>query len=443
MFELDSFQINLQGTKALIVSDSDSGIAEMEGLFVTLGGHKLSPNRQFQAKSLALKANIKKIDPHTYLGKGKILEIANIIKANELDLLIMDFELSPSQMKAIEKEVQCLVIDRAGLILEIFNHHARTKEAKLQVEIARLEYLMPRLTRMWTHFERQSGAGGSAHKGKGMGEKQIEVDRRLVKDRISFLRKKLSDVEASRSVQRKARESILKVALVGYTNAGKSTLLNKLTSSNVLVEDALFATLDAQVKLLNPKTRPAVLAIDTVGFIDRLPHTLVASFKSTLSSVCEADLLIHVIDASSAEYKRHAQVTMEVLKELKAEQIPMMLVLNKMDLCENIIEVKAWANMFSKNLNTVLPALFISAENSKDVEFLKEKILSFFNSKMKTYDLVVPFEDGKIQSLLYEYGVIEQKKNLENGTFFRFKTLPEFAGKLNLEKYLIGGSSLI
>ncbi len=218
MFDLQQFLIPLAKKKALILSDSDWGLEEMEGLFTTLGGETLE----------GMKLQLRKIEARSYIGEGKLKEVADHLRALGADVLLVDFDLSPSQMKNIESITGSLVLDRSGIILEIFSRHARTKEAKLQVEVARLEYLMPRLTNLWSHFERQSGAGGTALKGKGMGEKQIEIDRRLIKDRISMLRKKLKEVDEARSLRRRSREDHLKVALVGYTNAGKSTLLNAL-----------------------------------------------------------------------------------------------------------------------------------------------------------------------------------------------------------------------
>ncbi len=448
MIDAKQFLIPLDKKKALLVSDSEWGLEELEGLLTTMGG---------EAKEKMLVV-LRKVDPGTYLGSGKLEEINRIMETGELDLLLVDFDLSPSQLKNIEKKVdKRLVLDRSSIILEIFNRHARTKEAKLQVELARLQYFMPRLMHLWSHFERQRGSGGGALKGKGMGEKQFEVDRRLVKDRVNFIKKKLKEAESSRELHRKSREKMLKVAIVGYTNAGKSTLLNALTNSDVLVEDALFATLDATVRLLNPTSRPAVLGIDTVGFIDRLPHNLVASFRSTLSEVLEADLLVHVLDASNPEVRRHYEVTMSVLKELGADLIPCLLAFNKTDLCgktgQDLMSLKIWATGLVRGMSLVTSdkapeppkpsalinetPLFISAHVQDQVVQLRERIMKYFERGMEVYELMVPFEDGKTSALLHEISRVEVKRPMEKGMFFRVRVLAEFANQYNLEKFRI------
>ncbi len=441
MIDPETFLIPLDAKKALLVSDSDWGLDELEGLLTTMGGEV----------GERLKLAKRPINASTYMGSGKVTEIKNILETKNLDLLLVDFDLSPSQLKNIQKILdKKLILDRSGIILEIFNRHARTKESKLQVEMARLQYLMPRLTNLWSHFERQQGSG--------MGEKQLEVDRRLVQDRMIMLQRRLKDVEGSRVLHRKRRESLLKVAIVGYTNAGKSTLLNALTHSDVLVEDALFATLDATVRLLNPKSRPAVLGIDTVGFIDRLPHALVASFRSTLAEVLEADLLVHVLDASHPEVKRHFEVTMSVLAELgaaklepatdepltkkqqkafeEARNIPMLVVFNKMDRCTDVSLVKVWGASLMRTYETPQP-IYISSHNPKQVEEARERIMKFFDHAMQTYEVVVPFEDGKTVAQIHELGNIEAKRATDKGTFFRVRTMPEFANQINLSRYKI------
>lgn len=424
MLDTQELLIPLDARRAIAVAESQWALDEIGGLFKTLGGDLVGH------EIVALR----KIDARTYVGAGKLEEIASRMKASDADVLLMDFDLSPSQLKNIEKVVKGLVLDRSGIILEIFGRHARSKESKLQVEVARLEYLMPRLTHLWSHFERQKGAGGAALKGKGMGEKQIEVDRRLVKDRLVMLKRKLGAVDNARGLHRRARQDLLQVALVGYTNAGKSTLLNALTHSDVLVEDALFATLDASVRMLNPKSRPAILAIDTVGFIDRLPHNLVASFRTTLSAVLEADLLVHVLDASSTEVKRHYEVTLEVLKDLGAEAIPMIVVFNKVDQAKDMPMLKVWASALARE-NKALAPFFVSAFDKKLVEELRARITSYFEVGMETFEVVVPYEDGKTLAQICEVGRIDSRKTLEAGTFLRFKTTDAIAKKYNFARY--------
>jgi GTP-binding protein HflX len=428
MFDAKQFLIPLEARRGYIVAETQWAIDEMRGLFETLGGVPCGEQL----------IKLRGIDPRSYIGGGKLAEISEKMAAADTSVLLLDFDLSPSQLKNIEKLAKGLVLDRTGVILEIFSRHARSKEAKLQVELARLQYLMPRLTHLWSHFERQRGSGGASLKGKGMGETQIEVDRRLVKDRINSLQRKMKDVDQSRSLHRRSREDLLQVAMVGYTNAGKSTLMNALCHADVLVEDALFATLDSSVRLLNPKSRPAILAIDTVGFIDRLPHNLVASFKSTLSAVLEADLLVHVLDASHPEVRRHYDVTQAVLAELGATDIPQILVLNKTDLCapEELALLKVWA---AGNTRTAVAggAMAISAHDTVGVTALRDQILKYFDSIMGVYEVVVPYEDGKTMAQICELGRIETKKELEQGTFVRFRTMDVFAKKFNLTRYAL------
>jgi GTP-binding protein HflX len=252
-----------------------------------------------------------------------------------------------------------------------------------------------------------------------------------------MLRKRIQEADNSKDLHRKSREELLQTALVGYTNAGKSTLLNALTHSDVLVEDALFATLDASVRLLNPKARPAILAIDTVGFIDRLPHNLVASFRSTLSAVLEADLLMHVLDASHPEVQRHYQVTMDVLKELGADHIPMLLVFNKIDRCKDQQLLKIWAaGLARESKHEGVPApIFISALDPKMVDGLRAQVLGYFERGMEILEVVVPYEDGKTLAQINQVGRIEKQKPLETGTFVRFKTTTMFANKYNFGRY--------
>jgi len=294
---------------ALTLGVEDESLSELDRLLDTLGVRT----------GIRVNAPVRRIVAGTYFGTGKLDEVKLMAEASAdpIDLFVLDVDLTPRQLQNIEKILGKPVLDRTGIILEIFSRHARTRESKTQVELAKLQYVLPRLAHLWNHFERQRGGGVG---NKGMGEKQIEVDRRLVKRRIQILRGRLEEIEKERVVQRTSRENLLKVALVGYTNAGKSTLLNALTESSVLAEDKLFATLDATVRALNPDSHPPIVAIDTVGFISRIPTNLIASFRSTLEEIQEADLIVHVVDASSTQAREQYETTCSVLKDLGCEE---------------------------------------------------------------------------------------------------------------------------
>lgn len=372
-------------------------------------------------------APVRRITAGTYFGSGKLDEVrmqAEALKP-EVDMFILDVELSPRQMQNIEKILGKPVLDRAGVILEIFSRHARTAEAKTQVELAKLQYVLPRLAHLWNHFERQRGGGVG---NKGMGEKQIEVDRRLVKRRIQVLRGRLGVIEKERNVQRTSRKDLLKVAIVGYTNAGKSTLLNALTESKVLAEDKLFATLDATVRALNPDSHPPIVAIDTVGFIQNIPTSLIASFRSTLEEINEADLIVHVVDASSSQAKEQFDTTCEVLKDLKCDTKDKMVVLNKADLLKTPAQIN--------QARLVVPgADRLSAFDEVAVKKLREKILDHFKTKMEVWELVIPYSEGKLQSQIQEFGAISQTRYIEKGVFLQVKLDSSIAKKLGVRRY--------
>jgi GTP-binding protein HflX len=279
----------------------------------------------------------------------------------------------------------------------------------------------------WTHFERQRGGIGN----KGMGEKQIEVDRRLVKNRMSILRGRLTEIEKERQVQRSGRRDVLKVALVGYTNAGKSTLLNALTESRVLAEDKLFATLDASVRALDPDCHPPVVAIDTVGFISRLPPGLVASFRSTLEELHQADLLLHVVDGSSPLAREQMQVTEKVLEELGVGATPRIVVLNKMDqLGDGAARIQA---------RVIFPgAERISALSREDVRRLRDRVLSHFRQNLEVYELLVPFAESRMHAMIHAHGSVEVSREVEKGMFYRVRMDGEWAGKLGLKRFVLG-----
>ena len=270
--------------------------------------------------------NLSYPDPKTYLGSGKLQEVADYIQENKIDLAIFDDELSPSQTRNVEAVLRCKILDRTHLILDIFSKRAQTAHAKVQVELAQYQYLLPRLTRMWTHLEKQRGGIGM----RGPGEKEIETDRRIIRDRISLLKDRLKDIDRQKATQRSNREQFVRVALVGYTNVGKSTLMNLISKSDVFAENKLFATLDTTVRKVVINNLPFLLS-DTVGFIRKLPTHLIESFKSTLDEIRETDLLLHVVDISHPDFEEQIAVVNQTLEELNAGNKPMIMVFNKID----------------------------------------------------------------------------------------------------------------
>jgi GTP-binding protein HflX len=402
---------------AFTLGIEDESLNELDRLLDTLGVDTAA----------RVNAPIRKVVSGTYFGTGKLDEIKMQAAAMDppIDAFIVDVELTPRQMQNIEKILGKPVLDRAGVILEIFSRHAKSREAKTQVELAKLQYVLPRLAHLWNHFERQRGGGVG---NKGMGETQIEVDRRLVKKRIQILRERLKEIEKERYVQRSSRQNILKVALVGYTNAGKSTLLNALTESKVLAEDKLFATLDATVRALNPDSHPPIVAIDTVGFISNIPTTLIASFRSTLEEIVEADLIVHVVDASSTQAREQYEITCEVLKDLKCDEKEKMIVLNKTDLLKT-------PGQINQAKIAVPGAVRLSALDAEAVKKLRTQILDHFKTKMEDWDLMLPYEEGKLQSQLQQFGSISQTRYLEKGIFMQVKLDSSLAKKLDVQRY--------
>lgn len=357
----------------------------------------------------------------TFIGKGKVEEIEKELRSKRVTLVVFDGELSGGQLKNLEEGMNCRVIDRTGIILDIFSRHARTREAKSQVELASLEYLQSRLTRRWTHLERQRGGIGM----RGAGERQIELDRRMIRERISKLKHELQHMAAERAVQSLHRDRFLRVAIVGYTNAGKSTLMNNLTHSQVLVDDRLFATLDSTVRIIDPKTRPPILLSDTVGFIKKLPHGLVASFRSTLREVLEADLLLHVVDLSSPQYEEQIKVTQEVLDEIGAGDKPSLLVFNKADLVKEFYLPKLLERSY-------IDSLVVSAVRPDDMTRLRDAIYEFFEKDMLELEIVVPYQDTWLQSQIHEYSKVLAKEYLEDGAKFRIRIMRADASWLKL-----------
>ncbi len=338
-------------------------------------------------------------DNKTFIGKGKIEEVKKFIKDNSIDAIIFDDDLSPSQLKNIERffEGKCKILDRSTLILDIFASRAKTAQARTQVELAQYQYLLPRLTRMWTHLERQKGGIGM----RGPGETQIETDRQIIRNKIAFLKQKLQKIDKQSSTRRKGREHLIRVALIGYTNAGKSTLMNKLAKSNVFAENKLFATLDTTVRKVVIQNLPFLLT-DTVGFIRKLPHQLVESFKSTLDEVREADFMIHLVDISNPNFEDHINVVNQTIAELGVTDKPTLLVFNKIDAYnfhkkedddltpptkENISLSELQTTWMSKINEDVM---FISAVNKTHFNELKDKM---YNSIKKLHEKRYPYNN--------------------------------------------------
>ena len=364
---------------------------------------------------------IVKVNPAFFVGKGKASQVIEQAKVLDANLIIFDEELSPAQIKNYHKLAKdIIVIDRSALILDIFKKHAKTREAKTQVELAFCQYLLPRLTRQWTHLERQMGGVGTR---AGMGETQIEIDRRLIRDKISKLKLDLKKIEIERTTQSQKRKREFRVALVGYTNAGKSTLFNSLTGTNVYVQDQLFATLDTTVRKLKINKTHQVLISDTVGFIRKLPHNLVASFRSTLKELLEADLILIVLDAGSIIIDDHLDTIKRVLTELGADDIPKSLVLNKIDRVQEELELKRLRNKFSD-------AIFISALHHLRLDDVRDHIIDKIESDFEIFDLKIPYHKGKTISQLQDQVEILESVYGDEEIFLKIKGRKDTVDKI-------------
>ncbi|MEL7002199.1 MAG: GTPase HflX [Bacteroidota bacterium] len=317
---------------------------------------------------------LEKPDIRTFVGRGKLDEVKEYIKVQELEVVIFDDDLSPSQLRNLEKELKCKIYDRSLLILDIFLSRAKSAQAKTQVELARYQYLMPRLTRMWTHLERQRGGTGTRG---GAGEKEIETDRRMIRNQIAVLKKKLEKIDRQNEIQRKSRHNVVRAALVGYTNVGKSTIMNMLSKSTVKAEDKLFATVDATVRKVVIERIPFLLS-DTVGFIRKLPHHLIESFKSTLAEAREADVLLHVVDISHPAFEDHITVVNQTLQELGAGNKPVIYIFNKIDLLPQDEEYDAFLQGIIKRYQghngDDADVVFISAQKKLNIDSLRDQI---------------------------------------------------------------------
>ncbi len=323
--------------------------------------------------------NLQHPDSRTYFGSGKIVEVAEFVKENDIDVIVVDDELPPSQQRNIEQIAKCKVMDRTHLILDIFANHAKTAHAKTQVELAQYKYLLPRLTGLWTHLEKQRGGIGM----RGPGEKEIETDRRIIRNRISLLENRLKEIDKQKRTQRGHREQFVRVALVGYTNVGKSTIMNILSNSDVLAENKLFATLDTTVRKVVFQNLPFLLA-DTVGFIRKLPHGLVESFKSTLDEIRETNLLLHIVDISHPDFEEQIQTVQKTLAEIDAGDKPTIIIFNKIDQyswiekAEDDLSPKTKENITLEELKATWMAkcgpktIFISAKTKENINEMKD-----------------------------------------------------------------------
>jgi len=349
--------------------------------------------------------------PGTLLGSGKIQEIADLVRFHNCDAVIFDLELSPGQHRTLESELETQVLDRTALILIIFGQRARTREGRLQVELAQIEYDLPRLVRQWTHLSRQKGSLQQ----RGEGEKQIELDRRLLRRQKGHLLEELEDVRTHRQLHRERRKDTGApvVALVGYTNAGKSTLLNRLASANSIAEGKLFATLDPMTRRVRLAGGQEFLLTDTVGFIQRLPTTLVAAFRATLEEVAEADLLVHVVDAAYLARNRQIEAVEQVLEEIGAAGRPMIIALNKVDLLpvETAVDLNGMA--------ATLPSTQVSALTGAGIDDLLRSIGSALQAQFFALDVLVPYDRGDLVALFHQYGTIEYESYEESGTHLR------------------------
>ncbi len=386
-------------------SSTEVSMAELRALVETAGGAAVAELMQNRAAP----------DPRSFIGEGKVAELKEIVQNNGCDLVVFDNELSPSQMRVLNEDLGVKVMDRSGLILDIFAQRARTLEGQLQVELAQYKYLLPRLLGMWTHLERQEGAIGT----RGPGETQLESDRRHIRRKIQKLEEELAEVRKNRATQRRRREKngVPVVALVGYTNAGKSTLLNRLTGSDIPANDRLFDTLDTTTRRLMVDEVQEVLLSDTVGFIRKLPTHLVEAFKATLEELAFADVLLHVIDMSSDEWESQAAIVDDLIAQLGAEGTPCIRVYNKCDLCPGVLPREA-------------DAVCISARTGEGTAELLEKISAALGRGKRRAVFCIPFAKGALVQTLHDEAAVLSVDYTETGTRVEAIVKPELWAKL-------------
>lgn len=392
---------------------ADEHLEELGRLTLTAGG----------VVSALLRQRIDAPNPQFFIGKGKAQELRDLVESSKADLVVFDDELSPAQGKNLEEMVGVRVMDRPELILDIFATRARTSEAKMQVELAQLEYLLPRLKRMWSHLSRIRGGIGL----RGPGETQLETDRRLIGTRITDLKGKLKEVARARAIQRKGREKEFRAALVGYTNAGKSSLLKALSGADLFVEDRLFATLDSATRMVELGSGHRALVTDTVGFIRKLPHHLIASFRSTLEEAREADLLLHVIDASDPDWEEHREVVQEVLEELELRERPQLLVFNKTD---RITHQEEEAMRTRVRALEDTPAVFVSALQEESLTKVRDSLKARIRMGLQTIRVSVSPGDGETIAALHRNGEVLNQRSKGPSLEIDVRIPTAFVGRL-------------
>lgn len=402
------------------LKDAENSLLELAALAETAGSIVLDGVLQRRLKP----------DPATYLGSGKAQELKAIVEETGADTVIVDTELAPSQRRGLEDIVKVKVIDRTALILDIFAQHAQSREGKAQVELAQLEYLLPRLRGWGESLSRQAGgrvgALGGGIGGRGPGETKIELDRRRIRARMSKLKKEIANMEPVRATKRASRKrhAVPSVAIAGYTNAGKSSLLNRLTNAKVLVENALFATLDPTVRKSQTPDGIGYTLTDTVGFVRLLPTQLVEAFRSTLEEVADADLILHVVDASHPDPEGQIEAVRTVFREIEAEKIPEIIVLNKADIADPVV--------VQRILNQETHAVVVSAHTGAGIDHLQEVISELIPRPDRELELLVPYTHGDIVSRLHEQDVeILSTEHCESGTKMRVKVRPDLVGELS------------